>query len=85
MELKNHPEINAHYVNETVQHFLQARGIVNHLCPTIDRGEGWFRFYSLLQKVPLKQSDWLETGPHPFPLQSLASIIKHGLLESSPD
>ena len=59
--------------------------IVTHLCPAIDRGEGWFSFDSLLQKAPLKQSDWLETGFHPFPLECLASIIKHGLLESSPD
>ena len=85
MELKNHPEINAHYVNETVQHFLQARGIVNHLCPAIDHGGGWCRFAFLNQATPRNASNWIEPGFHGFPLECLASIIQNGLLESSPD
>ena len=85
MEVKNHPEINAHYVNETVQHFLQARGIVNHLCPAIDHGGGWCRCDILNQTTPRMESNWVETGFHAFPLECLASIIQNGLLESSPD
>ena len=85
MEVKNHPEIYAHYVNETVQHFLQARGIVNHLCPAIDHSGGWYRFAILNQTTPRKESNWVEIGFHGFPLECLASIIQNGLLESSPD
>ena len=52
-------------MNEAVQHFLQARGIVNHLHEAIDRGKGWFRF-EFVHKDPrmerTMESDWLETG-----------------------
>ena len=81
---KNHPKCDALYLNEAVQHFLQARGIVNHLHEAIDHGKGWFRF-EFVQKDPRMESNWLETGFHGFPLECLASILKHGLLESTPD
>ena len=83
---KNHPKCDALYVNGAVQDFLQARGIVNHLHEAFDHGEGWFRF-EFVQKDPRMESDWLKlkTGFHGFPLECLASILKHGLLESTPD
>ena len=39
----------------------------------------------VFRKDPLKKSNWEETGFHAFPLECLASIVKHGLLASSPD
>ena len=82
---KNLPKCDANYVNATVQNLLQARGIVDHLCPAVDRGDGWFSFDRLFRKDPLRKSNWEETGFHAFPLECLASIVKHGLLASSRD
>lgn len=84
-KMKEHPLCDASYVQTTMAQFLQTRGIsFGHLGPVKDRGDSWFSF-ALRQEAPYWKSNWVETGFHAFPLECLASIVKHGLLPSSPD
>ena len=82
-KMKDSPSCNALYVERTVTVFLQSRGIdCCNLGFWTDHGDGWFRC-TLSGNRPLRKSDWVETVFHAFPLECLASVMKHGLWPSS--